>query len=376
MCTKKPFVFGVAVGKEHFIGREKEKQQLAGNFRYGVNTILIAPRRWGKTSLVHRVAEEASSKETKIIHLDIFSCRSEYDFYNAFAAAILKQTSSKLEEWKQNAQDFVARLMPKVSISQEPMQEMTISLGITPKTHSPEEVLDLPEKIAKKQNCHIIICIDEFQQVGEFPDSLIVQKRMRSVWQHQKNVSYCLYGSKKHMMTSLFMKQSNPFYKFGSTFHLGIIPTEDWVPFLCQRFAQEGKAISEELATYICEKVENHPSYVQELAFNTLLSSREAEIKKENIDDALDDLIIANNDFFIEKTERLTAYQMNFLRAILDGIHSDFGTAAIREEYNLGAPSNIVRIKNALIEKEIIDIADKGIIIADPVLKSWLKRTI
>ena len=81
-----------------------------------------------------------------------------------------------------------------------------------------------------------------------------------------------------------------------------------------------------------------------------------------------------NTPLFTEKMERLTSYQMNFLRAIIAGIHKDFGLASIREEYNLGSSSNIVRIKDALIEKELVDITPNGIFISDPILERWLQK--
>ena len=55
---EKPFVFGTPVGSDYFIGRENETERLRMNFNSGVNTILMSPRRWGKTSLVKKVAEE------------------------------------------------------------------------------------------------------------------------------------------------------------------------------------------------------------------------------------------------------------------------------------------------------------------------------
>lgn len=368
----KPFVFGVAVESEHFIGREKEIQKLSANFSYGVNTILMAPRRMGKTSLVRHVANNLSNDEIKVVHLDIFSCRSEYDFLNSFAAAILHQTSSQLDEWKQNAQEFLHRLTPRISISPEPMQDITISLGISPKTHRPEEILNLPELIAQRKGYHIVVCIDEFQQVGDFPDSLSVQKRMRSVWQHQKNVSYCIYGSKKNMMTSLFMQKSKPFYKFGMPINLMPIPTEDWLPYLKQRFATVGKTLHDDVAEAICKQVDLHSSYVQELAYSTLLSSATDVVTMEDVAEGFRNMLDENTTLFQEKTERLTTYQMNFLKAIVNGVHNEFGNADVREDYNLGSPSNITRIKTALLEKELVEILPEGIFISDPVLRRWL----
>lgn len=374
MMMEKPFMFGVAVSDEHFIGRQKEIERLSALYRYGSNTILMSPRRIGKTSLVKKVSELVESKDIKIIHLDIFSCRGEYDFLNMFAAAVLKQTSSHLDEWKQNAQEFLSRIAPRISFSPEPLQDYSISLGITPRTHKPEDVLNLPEMIARKKGYHIIICIDEFQQVGSFPDSLSVQKHMRSVWQHQENVSYCLYGSKKNMLASLFLQKSKPFYKFGQIMELGTIPTEEWIPYLCGRFKTQGKVLSEKLAEKICKKVEMHSSYIQQYALNVLIRTAGAEVTDETLSSAYEDLIDEVTILFQERTENLTMYQLNFLRAIVSGIHKDFGLSSIREEYNLGSPSNITRIKTALLEKELIDITDQGIIISDPVLKEWLAR--
>lgn len=371
---KKPFVFGVAVEEENFVGRSREISMLTNNFKYGVNTILLAPRRMGKTSLVKRVAKEVQSDEIRIVHLDIFSCRNEYDFLNMFASTVLRQTSSHLEEWMQNVRDFLSRIVPKVNFSPDPTQDYSLSLGITPKTHQPEEVLNLPELIAQKKGIHIIMCIDEFQQVGEFPDSLYVQKRMRSVWQHQGNVSYCLYGSKKNMMTTLFQQRSKPFYKFGGTMELGTIPVEDWTPYLRRQFASEGRTLSEPLATRICNMVDLHSSYVQQLAFNVLICTPSGETVTEDVlSQAYENLLDENTSLFQEKTESLTSYQLNFMKAIISGIHEDFGKANIREEYNLGSHSNITRIKTALIEKELIETRRDGIFIADPVMKQWLR---
>lgn len=119
----KPFVFGVATSGDNFTDRKKETARLLSNFRHGVNTVLISPRRWGKTSLVRKVCRLAQSDTLKVVYLDIFSCRSEREFYDAFASAVLKQTSSKLEEWMENARLFLSRISPKISLGAEPMTD-------------------------------------------------------------------------------------------------------------------------------------------------------------------------------------------------------------------------------------------------------------
>ncbi|MBQ9462562.1 MAG: ATP-binding protein [Bacteroidales bacterium] len=370
---EQPFVFGVPAEDTYFIGREKESARLESNFKYGVNTVLMSPRRWGKTSLVKRVAGRANINERIIIQMDIFACRSEYDFYNTFSSVILKQTASKVEEWYELAKGFIERLIPKLSVSPEPGAEYSVSLGITPKTHSPQEVLSLPEIIAERKKCELVICIDEFQQVGEFPNSLEVQKRLRGVWQHQKHVSYCLYGSKLHMMTKLFLKKSYPFYKFGEVLNLEPIPLQTWTPYIQGRFKTFGKQIDEVFVKRICETVDYQASYVQQLAYSVLLLSGD-DVTEESFGRAVDDLLAQNSNAFIEQTQSLTTYQLNFLRAIMDGVSSGFGEASVRDQYNLGSASNITRLKQSMIDKELVEFTPEGIILGDPVLKLWLKR--
>lgn len=372
---QKPFVFGQAIGESHFIGREREQKRLLANFSHGINTILMAPRRWGKTSLVKRAMSEVQSKQIKVIYIDAYFCRDEYDFYNHFAESILHQTNSKFEEWADTAAEFLTRLSPKVSYHLPSMEEFSVSLGITPRTHKPAEILQLPEIIAKKKNIHLIICIDEFQQIGEFSDSLTVQKRMRSVWQHQEHVNYCLFGSKKHLLQNMFLKSNYPFYKFGDIIPLDPIPEDSWLPYLQHGFQSWDKELPKDIAHQLCQMVQLHPSYVQQLAWLTLLNTDKV-VSEANLQQGLDDLINENSALFIQQTEHLTPYQLNFLNAMLNGIQSDFAKEATRGQYQLGSYSNIARVKTALIEKELIDTEKGKIVFADPVFPLWLQRNI
>jgi hypothetical protein len=369
---KKPFIFGVATSGENFTDRVSETQRLLYNFQYGVNTVLISPRRWGKTSLVQKVRSQAQSSKLKVVYLDIFSCRNERDFYDAFATAILQQTSSKLEEWMENARLFLSRISPKVSFGPDPMQDFSISLNIDPKHDNIDEILQLPEKIANKKGCSIVVCIDEFQQIGEFPNSKTFQKRLRSVWQLQKSASYCLFGSKKHLMNELFESKSQPFYKFGDAIYLQKIPTPDWVEYISQRFSATGKSISAELAEKIVTTVNNHSSYVQQLSWLTWIHTTEAATI-DSFNEAYQDLLQQNQALFEKQTESLTANQLNFLRAIIDGVTSEFSSKAVIDKYQLGTSAGIAVIKRALINKELIEIENRRPVIADPVLALWLR---
>ena len=369
----KPFTFGVATSGANFTDRETETKRLLMNFQHGINTVLISPRRWGKTSLVQKVCRLAQSDQLKVVYLDIFSCRSDRDFYDAFASAVLKQTSSKLDEWLENVKLFLSRITPKISMGTDPMTDFSISLEMNPKSNDIDEILQLPEKIAQKKECNIVVCIDEFQQIAEFKDSKIFQKRLRSIWQLQKSVSYCLFGSKKHLMNELFEKKSLPFYKFGDAIYLPKIGTQDWVDYICRRFEATGKQISEKLAEKICLQVDNHSSYVQQLAWLVWIHTDKIAAEHD-FEMAYQDIIDQNTPLFEKQTETLTTYQLNFLRAVIDGVHSEFTTQEVLQKYQLGSSANVSIVKRALIKKELIEIDKHSVIIPDPVMKVWLKR--
>lgn len=375
MCKR--FVYGVAVSDYNFIGREQETKRLLDNFRGGINVILMSPRRLGKTSLVKHVCNKLDEEDIITVYLDIFGCKSEYDFYNKLAAEVLKQTVSKHELWLEEAKEFIYRLTPKISFSPEPNADFAISLGITPKTHTPEEVLGMAEKIAIKKGKRIVICIDEFQQIGEMANSKQIQARLRTVWQHQKQVSYCLFGSKHHLMSAIFLHRSMPFYQFGDIISLDKIETADWVEYIVSHFADGKRTISRALAEDICRFTENYSAYVQQLSWLVFTQKEEGEtVTEEDVKQAMNDLLATNEILFMQMIEPLSEYQLNFLRAIASGVTKDFGLSEVREEYKLGSYSNINRLKTALLERDLIEKRGAETVMTDPVFAKWIKRKV
>lgn len=371
-----PFVFGVRVEGDAFTDRKEETKRLKMNFLYGVNTILISPRRMGKTSLVDKACGLVKSDSVKIAKMDAFGCRSEADFVDSFATAVIQATSSKWEEWIENAKTFLSRFVPKVTFGQDPVNDFSISFEYNTGNNVVEEILRLPERIASQKSCRLVVCVDEFQQIGEFPDSLTFQKKLRSVWQLQSHVSYCLYGSKKHMMENMFQRQDYPFYRFGDLFYLGKISESDWIEYIRGRFEITGKEISVELARRICEVTERYSSYVQQLAWFVWLRCGNA-VTAEDVEFGIDCLLDACEPLFIQQTESLSAYQMNFLHLLADGIHSGFTRTSVLGSYRLGTAANITRIKKSLMEKELITISGPmAYEISDPILSLWLKRRV
>ena len=91
------------------------------DFENGMNVILISPRRMGKSSIVKKVKGDINNPKIKIVYMDIYDCRSEYEFYNRFASAILKGTTTKADQIIESIKRFLVRLTPKISFSPAPM---------------------------------------------------------------------------------------------------------------------------------------------------------------------------------------------------------------------------------------------------------------
>ena len=372
---KTPFIYGVAAEQMYFTDRESETKRLLLNFENGLNTIIISPRRWGKTSLVNRVtALMKDHQQIHIVRMDAFSVRTQEDFYRMFATEIIKQTATRTEELLANAKRFLSSLVPVVTMSADPMNPVSFSLKSVTKEYG-EDVLSLPERIAKEKGIHLIICIDEFQQIGELSDSITFQKKLRSVWQHQHSVSYCLYGSKRHLLMNMFGIRSYPFYKFGDMLFLERIPIAYWYDYIQSRFEKAGKHIDTPFVDDIYAYVDGNSSYVQQLSW-LIWARTEEDVNEEILAEAKQDLLRQNHALFMEQINSLTSYQLHFIRAIMAGKALELNRKEIIEEFELGSSANVATIKKALQKKELIDMEGKNISFSDPIFIHWLRQNI
>lgn len=373
MNIENPFVFGRAAEDTYFTDRTEDAKRLMANLTHGIHTILISPRRWGKTSLVKKVIREAARPDIRFVFIDVFQCKSEYDFYKVFANEMVRQTSSKLDEWVETAKTFLSNVSPKFSFGTDPMNDFELSFEWNPKESTERDILHLPQRIAWKKGVRMVVCIDEFQQIADFADTLSFQKKLRSAWQHQQEVTYCMFGSKKHLMENIFNNKSKPFYKFGDMMFLKKIPTEEWVPFVCNKFRETGKAISEQQVAHICELTENLSSYVQHLAWLVWYKADKI-VSNEDIDAAVDDLLEQNKIFFQREVEQLTEFQLNFLRALANGVSTGFSRKEVIRKYRLESSANIQSVKKSLLKKDLIDIDGQMIAFDDSLFKLWIQR--
>ncbi len=367
-----PFKFGTVVTSMHFVNRETEKTHLINNFKNSINTIILSPRRWGKSSLVKEASRLCNDEYIKFCFIDMLFVRNEEEFYTVYAKEVLKQTSSKFEEVIATSKEFFKQLIPKITFSADFQNEFSIGFDWNEIKKNRDEILNLPEKIALKKGIKIVICIDEFQDMKNFKDSVDFEKTLRSCWQLHQNVSYCLYGSKRHLINEIFNKKSNPFYRFGDIFPLKKIAKEHWVPFLINKFNEYSIDISNDLASLIVDKVSAHPYYVQQLAYNVWTFCKDS-VTVEVIEEAMQQLFNSNQILFEKELESLSNTQVNMLKAIVNG-ETQLTSANVMNNYKLGTPRNVSKNRDILEKKDIIDFSEKNYTFVDPIFEAWIKN--
>lgn len=368
-----PFVYGRLAENKNFTGRSADINRLKTNLTNKINTIIISPRRWGKSSLVHRTLHDIEKQNSQFItcHVDIFNCRDEESFYKAYVNAILNASTNRFEEALGFIKKYIGSFGPKISISDAgAMMEYSLGIDFHDKKFSIDEILDLPEKIARERGKQFIICIDEFQNIENFEAPKAFQAKLRAHWQLHQNVCYCMYGSKRHMLLNIFSDYEMPFYKFGDIMILQRISKDEWIDFIVSRFADTGKHISRELASIIVERVECHSYYVQQYSqFVWLLTSNHATEDTVNL--AFQQMVDRSSILFDNLIDNLKPRQINMLLAIAKG-EKNFSSATVLKTYNLGTSANIKNLKKAIIDKDLINVESSTMTIQDPVFKHWL----
>jgi polyhydroxyalkanoate synthesis regulator phasin len=198
------------------------------------------------------------------------------------------------------------------------------------------------------------------------------QKKLRAHWQKHSKAAYCIYGSKRQMMTTLFEDSSMPFYKFGDVMFLKKIQTGHWVSFIQKRFIATQKFISDDLATKIAMLADNHSYFVQQLAHEVWLVSGK-KCKEADIEEAIENMLNKLSFLYQRETDQLSNAQVNFLKALAND-EARFTTSDVLQRYHLGSSANVAKIKSALEQKEVIDTMEPTIQFSDPIYKIWFKK--
>jgi len=126
------------------------------------------------------------------------------------------------------------------------------------------------------------------------------------------------------------------------------------------------------MANLIAAMVQDHSYYVQQLSYLVWTNTAKT-VTKEIITKAIEDLLGQNAILYTRDTENLTNAQYNFLKAVAEGVHTGLSSKDVVHKYQLGTSANVLKIKKALIQKELID-DQQGIYFLDPVYELWFMQ--
>lgn len=373
---KNPFIIKSYTSKELFCDRESELETLIRNCQNGIDTTLISQRRMGKSALIYRLFDEMEEQKIDFhtIYTDIYATRSLSDFIKFIAEAVLKAFPEN-SNFGRKFMVFIKSLRPMItydSISGEP-QVQILYQSEQEKEHTLKGLFDFLDSQDKK----ILLAIDEFQQIREYPEKNI-EELLRTYIQRVKNIQFIFCGSKKHTMIDIFSNAKKPFYSSTQFITLDKIPWDKYHAFISHLFELNGRKIESDAVDYILEWTKRHTYYTQSLC-NLIFSSGVKTISIAEVKEACVQILQMNETIFLQYRSLLTSGQWNFMIAVAkEQSVSQITAKAFLAKYDIGTPANSKRIVTALADKELImeNITKEGTSYAvyDLFLSRWLER--
>ncbi len=366
-----PFVFGKVVINKQFANRKSDLARLSTNFRSKTNTVIISPRRWGKSSLIAQTISELSQMSFyNFCFLDLFKVRNEQDLYRYFVNELIKSTAKNLDERIGYINEFLLKAKTQLALGITAENEFDVQFEF--KQKFTEDVLLIANEIAKKKNVTLVLCIDNFQNILNFQNSIGFQRRLRSLFEHQNRVVLCLYGSRRSQMNEIFTNPDMPFYGFGDILYLDKIPAPEFSAYVQRQFSDTNKTIAKMYSDRLVELMQCHPFYVQQLA-HIVWTLTDKLVNDQVLEKAVEELAERNLLLFQKEFDSLSNQQVSLLRAFLEEDQPKFTSKETMHKYNLQSSAGVIRAMEGLEKKEIIDRFNGQVTFSDPAFRLWLR---
>ena len=368
MIMYNPFKYTEVVTGKDFINREKELKELTLSLLSGQNIILYSPRRYGKTSLIKETFRRIDKNKAVTVYTDLYGLLSEEDLGQRLANGLLTNSYTTVDKLKQALEKLLTGIVPQIIIERGKTR-VRIVWDKKREKESLEEIFDLPQKIAEKNRKHVIIAMDEFQDIRGLNGTKI-EKLMRTRIQHHKNVAYLFAGSKVSILLDMFENVENAFYKSGKIFPLHKIPSEEFVSFIMRKFEATGKTIHRAEGEKIVAFTKNHPFFTQMLASEAWDTCEKTKIFLEtDLQNSIKRIVQRNTDVYIQLFDNLTRYQ----KILLVGMCKDPEMSIYSKEFSERYSITPTYVQTALAGLKSRRITENGEI-SDPFLKEWIKQ--
>ena len=374
-----PFRFGALARDEAFTDRDVEIGELLSDARNGQDVVIFAPRRFGKTSLVDRVAQRLVGDRVLVGQINLMRTPTKERLAEKLAATVYEDIAGPLTR----AKDFGARIFRGLRI--------TPTMTLDPETgalsfgfgagHLPEDVdatlerlFELVAQVAAERERGALLILDEFQEVIELDPQL--PKLLRSVLQEQPEVGHFYLGSKRHMMERIFNDANEPFWRSAKQLELGPIPPGPFGDFIERRFADTGRRIDPTVVAQILTITGGHPYATQELCYflwEETPTRRAATADR--LDAALERVLRSEHTHFSLLWDRASANQKLVLQALAREPGHPFAED-YRRRHALRAVSSTQKAVEALARDELVG-RDRGRAwIVEPFLAEWIRANV
>jgi uncharacterized protein len=365
-----PFRFGALALDETFTDRESEIAELSADVRNGQDVVVFAPRRYGKSSLIWRVAQRLVRRRVLVAQVDLMRAPTKERLAEKLAHAIYDDLATPLFRARERLRVFSElRVQPTVTVDP---QDGSVSFGFDAHAARPridatlEDLFALPGKLASDRGRRVALVLDEFQEVMDVDPGLL--KLMRSVFQEQGDVAHVYLGSKRHMIERIFNDENEPFWRSAKQMELGVIAPEPFVTFALERFETTGRKLDEKTAAQAVALTGGHPYATQELLY--FLWEEEG-----SLDRALDAVLRSENAHFGLLWERASAAQ----RLVLEALAADQPGRPLSTDYQrrhaLPSVATVQTALRALARDGVVARIGRGeYAIAEPFLAEWIAR--
>jgi hypothetical protein len=373
-----PFRFGPLALDESFTDRQAEIDSLVADARNGQDVVVFAPRRYGKSSLVWRVAQELVRDDVLVAQVDLMRTPTKDQLAAKLAKTIHDELATRLWNARERLRVFAGlRVNPTVTVNPS---DGTVSFSFDARAAREdidatlEELFTMLGRMAAERRRRVVLVLDEFQEVVEIDPALI--KLMRSVFQEQPEVAHIYLGSKRHMMRQIFNDENEPFWRSAKQTELDVIPPDLFSPYALARFEKTGKQLRPDACARALELTGGHPYATQELLYflwEHTPPGGEANIS--SIDGALDATLRSEHSHFSLIWDGVSGAQKRVLQALAQEqpgrpLGSDY-----QRRHSLPATPTVQAALKALERAELVSRLRRGEYqIAEPFLTEWIRR--
>jgi len=367
------FPLGKAYG-EAFCNRVEETQKLIGHIENGKHTFIIAPRRYGKSSLCERVFESTDLPYGKLdFHIAISEKDVERIIINGVIDLIGKSIGS-VEKLVNVIKKYTKKLKPKLGIGAKKM--LYLELEITNESSPADNIADallLLEKLLREKNKHAALLFDEFQEIGKIAESRALEGAIRHSAQETQNLSLIFSGSSPHLLKSMFEDERRPLYKLCRKLVLDRISEGDYQKHLNNAATVMWKR---NLSTQVFERImnvsERHPYYVNYLC-DELWSDKSKSLNVDGVDIAWNMVVEEERSDLLKDFFALSENQRKLMIYLANYGGNDIYSNETAKKMDVHITS-IYRALTTLIEKDYIEKSGESYRLIVPVYKALLKN--